>query len=100
MRHTDHHQLTLILGILGTPSLQDFYAIGSQRSRDYLRALPFQEKKPFQALYPNANPLAIDLLERCLTFNPAKRISVVDALSHRELSASFRSRTSGKADES
>ncbi|TKA54345.1 Mitogen-activated protein kinase 2 [Rhodotorula sp. CCFEE 5036] len=77
-----HHQLTLILGILGTPSLQDFYAIGSQRSRDYLRALPYQEKKPFQSLYPNANPLAIDLLERCLTFNPAKRINVVDALSH------------------
>ncbi|KWU46128.1 putative MAP kinase [Rhodotorula sp. JG-1b] len=77
-----HHQLTLILGILGTPSLQDFYAIGSQRSRDYLRALPYQEKKPFQSLYPNANPLAIDLLERCLTFNPAKRVNVVDALSH------------------
>ncbi|GAA5848127.1 hypothetical protein JCM9279_007465 [Rhodotorula babjevae] len=77
-----HHQLTLILGVLGTPSLDDFYAIGSQRSRDYLRALPFQKKKPFQTLYPNANPLAIDLLERCLTFNPKKRMSVVDALSH------------------
>ncbi|GJN89177.1 hypothetical protein Rhopal_002151-T1 [Rhodotorula paludigena] len=77
-----HHQLTLILGVLGTPSLDDFYAIGSQRSRDYLRALPFQKKKPLQALYPNANPLAIDLLERCLAFNPKKRISVVDALSH------------------
>ncbi|BGP15885.1 mitogen activated protein kinase [Rhodosporidiobolus nylandii] len=77
-----HHQLTLILGVLGTPSLDDFYAIGSQRSRDYLRALPFQKKKPLQSLYPNANPLAIDLLEKCLTFNPKKRISVVDALSH------------------
>ena len=79
----DHHQLTLILGVLGTPSLDDFYAIGSKRSRDYLRALPFQKKKPLQSLYPNANPLAIDLLERCLTFNPKKRMSVVDALSHR-----------------
>ncbi|BGP07839.1 mitogen activated protein kinase [Rhodotorula toruloides] len=77
-----HHQLTLILGVLGTPSLEDFYAIGSQRSRDYLRALPFQKKKPLQSLYPNANPLAIDLLDRCLAFNPKKRISVVDALSH------------------
>lgn len=79
----DHHQLTLILGVLGTPTLEDFYAIGSQRSRDYLRALPYQVKKPLQSLYPNANPLAIDLLERCLAFNPKKRISVVDALSHR-----------------
>ncbi|GAA5908311.1 hypothetical protein JCM6882_006798 [Rhodosporidiobolus microsporus] len=82
-----HHQLTLILGVLGTPSLDDFYAIGSQRSRDYLRALPFQKKKTLQGLYPNANPLAIDLLERCLTFSPKKRISVVDALSHHEPTA-------------
>lgn len=81
---TDHHQLTLILGVLGTPSLEDFYQINSQRSRDYLRALPFQKKKPLQTLYPNANPLAIDLLERCLTFNPKKRSTVESALAHRE----------------
>ena len=65
-----HHQLTLILEVLGTPSLDDFYQIASTRSRDYLRALPFKKRKPFASLYPNANPLAIDLLEKCLTFNP------------------------------
>lgn len=59
-----HHQLTLILDVLGTPSLDDFYAISSTRSRDYLRALPFKKKKPFSAIYPSANPLAIDLLEK------------------------------------
>lgn len=78
----DHHQLTLILDILGTPSLDDFYAISSQRSRDYLRALPFKKRKSFQAMYPNANPLAIDLLEKCLTFNPKKRFTVEQALAH------------------
>lgn len=31
---SDHHQLTLILDVLGTPSLDDFYAISSHRSRD------------------------------------------------------------------
>ncbi|ORY92954.1 putative MAP kinase [Leucosporidium creatinivorum] len=77
-----HHQLTLILDVLGTPSLDDFYAISSTRSRDYLRALPFKKKRPFSAIYPNANPLAIDLLEKCLTFNPKKRISVEEALNH------------------
>jgi hypothetical protein len=59
-----HHQLTLILDVLGTPSLDDFYAISSTRSRDYLRALPFKKKRPFSAIYPNANPLAVDLLEK------------------------------------
>lgn len=79
---SDHHQLTLILDVLGTPSLDDFYAISSHRSRDYLRALPFKKRKPFAALYPKANPLAIDLLEKCLTFNPKKRITVGEALAH------------------
>lgn len=81
-KKTDHHQLTLILGVLGTPSLEDFYQINSQRSRDYLRALPFQKKKPLESLYPNANPLAIDLLDKCLAFNPKKRSTVEAALAH------------------
>lgn len=56
----DHHQLSIILDILGTPSLDDFYAITSQRSREYIRALPFRKKKPFISLFPNANPLVCD----------------------------------------
>jgi hypothetical protein len=52
---SDHHQLSIILDILGTPSLDDFYAITSQRSREYLRALPFRKKKPFSQLFPEAN---------------------------------------------
>ncbi|KAL7008043.1 mitogen activated protein kinase [Cystobasidiomycetes sp. EMM_F5] len=77
-----HHQLTLILDVLGTPSLDDFYQINSHRSRDYLRALPFKKKKKYAEMYPNAKPLAIDLLEKCLTFNPKKRITVEEALAH------------------
>lgn len=81
-----HHQLNLILDVLGTPSLDDFYAISSHRSRDYLRALPFKKKKPFASLYPNANPDALDLLERMLAFNPRKRITVEECLAHPYLS--------------
>jgi len=77
-----HHQLSLILDILSTPSLDDFYAITSPRSREYLRALPFRKKKPFASLFPEANPLAVDLLERCLTFSPKRRIGVEEALGH------------------
>ena len=62
----DHHQLSIILDILGTPSLDDFYAITSQRSREYIRALPFRKKKPFTTLFPNANPLVCDHASRLL----------------------------------
>lgn len=61
-----HHQLTLILDVLGTPTLDEFYAITTRRSRDYIRALPFRKKKPFQTIFPNANPLAIDFLSKTL----------------------------------
>lgn len=61
-----HHQLTLILDVLGTPTLDEFYAITTRRSRDYIRALPFRKKKPFATLFPNANPLAIDFLTKTL----------------------------------
>lgn len=53
----DHHQLSLILDILGTPSIDDFYAISSHRSKEYIRALPFRKKKNFAQLFPKANPL-------------------------------------------
>lgn len=37
--------------------------------------------------YPPANPLAIDLLNKLLEFDPAKRITVEEALAHPYLSA-------------
>ena len=77
-----HNQLTLILDVLGTPTMEDYYSVKSRRAREYLRSLPFTKKRSFSTLYEGANPLAIDLLERLLTFNPAKRISVEEALEH------------------
>ncbi|CAA7264289.1 unnamed protein product [Cyclocybe aegerita] len=82
-----HHQLTLILDVLGTPTLDEFYAITTRRSRDYIRALPFRKKRPFGTLFPNANPLAVDFLTKTLTFDPKKRITVEDALAHPYLEA-------------
>ncbi|KAK9447945.1 kinase-like domain-containing protein [Limtongia smithiae] len=77
-----HNQLTLILDVLGTPTMEDYYAVRSARAREYIRSLPFKKRVPFSALFPGVNPLAIDLLEKMLTFNPSKRITVEDALQH------------------
>lgn len=65
-----HHQLTLILDVLGTPTLDEFYAITTRRSRDYIRALPFRKRRPFAQLFPNANPLAVDFLTKTLVWSP------------------------------
>lgn len=39
-------------------------------------------KKTFPSLFPNANPDALDLLDKMLAFDPSSRISVEEALEH------------------
>lgn len=44
--------------------------------------MPHKAKVPWSRLYPNAEEKALDLLDKMLTFNPNKRISVEEALAH------------------
>jgi mitogen-activated protein kinase 1/3 len=62
--------------------MEDYYGIKSRRAREYIRSLPFKKKIPFKHIFPKTNDLALDLLEKLLAFNPAKRITVEDALRH------------------
>jgi len=83
------HQLDLILEVIGTPTLDEFYGITSRRSRDYIRALPIRKKRPFSLIFPKASPDAIDFLNRTLTFDPKKRMTVEEALEHPYLAAYY-----------
>lgn len=78
-----HHQLWLILDVLGTPSEEDYDTIKSTRAKSYVKSLPSTQRKNWADLLPpGRDPLAIDLLEKLLTFNPYKRISAKEALKH------------------
>lgn len=62
--------------------MEDYYGIKSRRAREYIRSLPFKKKIPLESMFPKTSELALDLLDCLLTFNPAKRITVEEALRH------------------
>ncbi|KAJ1723377.1 mitogen activated protein kinase [Coemansia erecta] len=80
-------QLNQILQILGTPEDATLSRIGSERAQMYIRSLPYMPKVPWQRIFPNATPLALDLLERLLDFDPSTRITVDEILAHPYLKA-------------
>lgn len=81
------HQLRLIIDVIGTPNDQDIEYIESEKALRFIRSLPKKNPIPWRKLYPNASNLALDLLGQMLQFDPRKRCSVEDALSHPYLSS-------------
>eukprot|EP00906_Rhabdomonas_costata_P016968 RCo024395 len=88
-------QLGAILKIIGTPSEEDMANVGSEMARRYIRkhhsnllGVNFADllRTPDGA---RLSPDALDLVQRMLTFNPEKRISVHDAMRHPYLKGFF-----------
>ena len=100
-----------ILEILGTPSQDDLNSINNVRARNFVVNLPHTVRVPLGVVVSNADPTgiyiyissmsfklfkepylvcdfvfaALHLLDKMLTFNPQKRISVEQALDHEYL---------------
>lgn len=50
-----------------------------------MQSLPKRERIPFAQKFRGADPLALDLLEKMLIFDPRKRIDATQALAHEYL---------------
>ncbi|CAI8613195.1 unnamed protein product [Vicia faba] len=83
---TDYvHQLRLITELIGSPDDTSLGFLRSDNARRYVKQLPQYPKQEFAARFPNMSPGAVDLLERMLVFDPNRRITVDEALSHQYL---------------
>ncbi|KAL3232508.1 hypothetical protein RNJ44_04424 [Nakaseomyces bracarensis] len=77
-----HHQLLLILEILGSPTASDIEDINYGRAKDYIMNLPHFEKKNWAEMLGTDNEQLLDILDKLLTFNPKRRITAEQALAH------------------
>ncbi|KZV64661.1 Pkinase-domain-containing protein [Peniophora sp. CONT] len=76
---SDMDQLKTIFRALGTPTEEDWP--GHTKLPDYVPVGQFP-KTPMRDLFTAASSDALNLLARCLTYEPRRRISAKDALSH------------------
>lgn len=74
------HQLDLMTDLLGTPSSDSLARIRNEKARRYLTNMRKKPPVPFAHKFPNADPLALRLLERLLSFDPKDRPSAEEAL--------------------
>ena len=74
--------MPMIASVIGSPSEEEISAIDNAKAREFLHQMAPAPKRFFSEIYPTANPLAWDLLEHMLTFDPARRYTVEQCLAH------------------
>lgn len=75
-------ELQKITSVLGTPSEHDLDFITDTKVLNFLSRIARRTKQSFNIMFPYANPVALDLLTKMLVFNPKKRYTVEQCISH------------------
>jgi mitogen-activated protein kinase 1/3 len=75
-------QLNVIFDVLGTPSDADLEQVDNVTARNYIKALPKKKPLDLARKFHGSDPMAIDLLQKLLQFNPQTRASATEALNH------------------
>lgn len=75
-------QMNVIFRVIGSPSVADIERLHSDKARNFVYNLPKCPAIDLQKRYSGADPQAIDLLKKLLTFSPSARLSAEQALNH------------------
>ena len=75
-------ELQKIISVLGSPSEADLEFITDEKIKNFVLRLAKRSKQSFNLMFSNANPVALDLLGKMLTFNPNKRYTVEQCIAH------------------
>ena len=78
--NTEEHQLVEIMKVMGTPT--EALWPGVTQLRGFSGSFATYHRVDFHTLFPEAEPLCIDLLEKMLVLDPSARISAKQALKH------------------
>jgi len=76
------NQLERVLEATGRPSTEDIASIRSPFAPTMIESIPQTKNRPPEEMFPDASADALDLIKRCLQFNPDKRITAYEALRH------------------
>ncbi|XP_057515931.1 mitogen-activated protein kinase 19-like isoform X1 [Amaranthus tricolor] len=74
------HQLDLITDLLGTPSSDVISGVRNDKARKYLTDMRKKQPVPFSQKFANSDPLALNLLQKLLSFDPKDRPTAEQAL--------------------
>jgi mitogen-activated protein kinase 1/3 len=80
----DHYldQIQKIISVLGTPTSDDLGFITNTQAKEFVLKLAKRTKQSYSTLFPKSNPVALDLLSKLLIFNPRKRYTIEQCISH------------------
>ena len=84
--NSEEEQIQMITDLIGNPQEDLVEQISILKNKEFILSLPKRKPKDFATIFKGANPDAIDLIRRMLTFDPLRRITIDEALEHAYMS--------------
>lgn len=76
------NQIEIITNYIGKPSNNDINQLSLEVSTNIIKQIKSKKKNLINKAFKNHDPLAVDLLKKCLTWDHTKRLSALECMQH------------------